>query len=164
MATFENIIIGAGPYGLSVAAHLRGANVSHAIECRARRNGLGRHAHELAAEFLLHAVHHVEKNSAIEVQSATAQPPVRAQQEMISEDAMLRIVESAPGDERKVGEVLFILASPVVMRLDSGNDFQPALADMGILSYTLTKTRITSSEDFPQHTVARLQTIIAAVP
>jgi cation diffusion facilitator CzcD-associated flavoprotein CzcO len=31
MATFENIIIGAGPYGLSVAAHLRGANVSHAI-------------------------------------------------------------------------------------------------------------------------------------
>jgi len=31
MATFENIIIGAGPYGLSIAAHLRGANVSHAI-------------------------------------------------------------------------------------------------------------------------------------
>lgn len=31
MPTFENIIIGAGPYGLSVAAHLRGANVSHAI-------------------------------------------------------------------------------------------------------------------------------------
>jgi FAD-dependent urate hydroxylase len=31
MATFENIIIGAGPYGLSIAAHLRAANVNHAI-------------------------------------------------------------------------------------------------------------------------------------
>jgi FAD-dependent urate hydroxylase len=31
MATFETVIVGAGPYGLSVAAHLRGANVNHAI-------------------------------------------------------------------------------------------------------------------------------------
>ncbi len=31
MVIFENVIIGAGPYGLSLAAHLRGANVSHAI-------------------------------------------------------------------------------------------------------------------------------------
>jgi cation diffusion facilitator CzcD-associated flavoprotein CzcO len=31
MATVENIIIGAGPYGLSIAAHLRAAHVSHAI-------------------------------------------------------------------------------------------------------------------------------------
>jgi cation diffusion facilitator CzcD-associated flavoprotein CzcO len=31
MATFETIIIGAGPYGLSIAAHLRSANVSHAV-------------------------------------------------------------------------------------------------------------------------------------
>ena len=31
MTTFETIIIGAGPYGLSVAAHLRGAAIDHAI-------------------------------------------------------------------------------------------------------------------------------------
>ena len=31
MATLENIIIGAGPYGLSIAAHLRAANVDHVI-------------------------------------------------------------------------------------------------------------------------------------
>jgi cation diffusion facilitator CzcD-associated flavoprotein CzcO len=31
MAKVDTIIIGAGPYGLSIAAHLRGANVSHAI-------------------------------------------------------------------------------------------------------------------------------------
>jgi FAD-dependent urate hydroxylase len=31
MAMVETIIIGAGPYGLSIAAHLRSANVSHAI-------------------------------------------------------------------------------------------------------------------------------------
>lgn len=31
MVLFENVIIGAGPYGLSIAAHLRSANVSHAI-------------------------------------------------------------------------------------------------------------------------------------
>jgi FAD-dependent urate hydroxylase len=31
MTTFENIIIGAGPYGLSIAAHLRGANVDYVI-------------------------------------------------------------------------------------------------------------------------------------
>lgn len=31
MTTFETVIVGAGPYGLSVAAHLRGANLDHAI-------------------------------------------------------------------------------------------------------------------------------------
>jgi FAD-dependent urate hydroxylase len=31
MTTFETVIIGAGPYGLSVAAHLRNANLDHAI-------------------------------------------------------------------------------------------------------------------------------------
>ena len=27
----ENVIVGVGPYGLSVAAHLRGANIEHAV-------------------------------------------------------------------------------------------------------------------------------------
>jgi cation diffusion facilitator CzcD-associated flavoprotein CzcO len=31
MATCENIIIGAGPYGLSVAAHFRAANIPFEI-------------------------------------------------------------------------------------------------------------------------------------
>ncbi len=31
MVIFENVIIGAGPYGLSIAAHLRGAHIGHAI-------------------------------------------------------------------------------------------------------------------------------------
>src|SRR5271170_1626903 len=31
MTTFENIIIGAGPYGLSLAAHFRAANIDYAI-------------------------------------------------------------------------------------------------------------------------------------
>jgi FAD-dependent urate hydroxylase len=31
MTTFETVIIGAGPYGLSIAAHLRNANLDHAI-------------------------------------------------------------------------------------------------------------------------------------
>ncbi len=31
MVIFENVIIGAGPYGLSIAAHLRSANAPHAI-------------------------------------------------------------------------------------------------------------------------------------
>jgi lysine/ornithine N-monooxygenase len=31
MATLENIIVGAGPYGLSIAAHLRAANINHAV-------------------------------------------------------------------------------------------------------------------------------------
>jgi len=31
MATLENIIVGAGPYGLSIAAHLRAANVNHVV-------------------------------------------------------------------------------------------------------------------------------------
>ncbi len=31
MATLENIIIGAGPYGLSLAAHLRAAAIDHVI-------------------------------------------------------------------------------------------------------------------------------------
>lgn len=31
MAMLENIIVGAGPYGLSVAAHLRSANIEHAV-------------------------------------------------------------------------------------------------------------------------------------
>ncbi len=31
MVIFENVVIGAGPYGLSIAAHLRSANIGHAI-------------------------------------------------------------------------------------------------------------------------------------
>src|SRR5262249_50817428 len=56
-----------------------------------------------ASKFLLNPVNHMEEGSTVHPDPAPAQPPIRTQQEMVTEDAMFCIVQDPAADETKIG-------------------------------------------------------------
>lgn len=67
---------------------------------------------EGAAQLLLNPVHIVEERSAVNLQFAAAQAPIRAQQEVIFENAVFVFAQRAAGNQNKIGHELFILHAP----------------------------------------------------
>lgn len=65
---------------------------------------------EGAAEFLFDAVHHVKEVAAVDVQFTAAEFPVRAEEKVIAEDAVLLLVQRAAADEAEVRHVFFRLS------------------------------------------------------
>jgi hypothetical protein len=64
------------------------------------------------AQSLLHPIYGVEESSAIQLEFLAAQLPVRAQEEMTSENLVLELGQSPFADETEVGRKLFVFAAP----------------------------------------------------
>src|SRR6185312_15823182 len=61
------------------------------------------------AEFALDAVNRVKERSPVDLQLARAKTPVRAQQEVVAEEAVLGFVERTTGNQSEVRHVFFTL-------------------------------------------------------
>lgn len=67
---------------------------------------------EGSAQLFLNAIDFVEKIAPVHLQFPAAQVPVRAQKEMVFENPVFVLRESAPADQDKVRHILFVLESP----------------------------------------------------
>src|SRR5579864_2019447 len=67
---------------------------------------------ESAAQLLLNAIHRMEKGSTVYPKSLAAQLPVRTQQEVIPENAVLGFCKKPFTYQTEVGGILFVLAAP----------------------------------------------------
>src|SRR5579875_3131811 len=74
---------------------------------------------------------------------------------MILENLVFVVVQGAPADEAKVGDVLFIFENPNGFSLPAGIRLQRNAAHVFFLRSTVAKPRIASAEHRPKHTVAR---------
>jgi hypothetical protein len=92
---------------------------------------------------------------AVHLQLAAAEPPVRPQQEMKSENSMVVIVQHSIADQAKVGKVFFPLAriGPPAVAAPAG--FQGNRASVRPFSDELPKTVETGPKNRPKYAIAR---------
>jgi hypothetical protein len=98
----------------------------------------------------------VEERAAVNAHPAAAQLPIRAQQEVIAKDPVMKRIEGAAADELEIGNILFLLAAPgAAPRLAARIAFKTDLGASFAAGHAIAKTHITGTKDAPQRAAAR---------
>src|SRR6185436_2938585 len=77
-----------------------------------RKQRVGFQLPEHASQALLDSIHRVKEVSSIHPQLAGTQLPVRSQQKMIAEQAVLGLRQSSSGDQTKIRDILLVFPAP----------------------------------------------------
>jgi hypothetical protein len=109
------------------------------------------------AQALLDAIHRVKKVPAIHPQFAGTQLPVRSQQKVIAEQAMLKLRQCASGDQTKIGDILLVFPAPRGRPVSSLMRLERNPAQVLLLRNAAQKAVVADTENRAQNAITRLQ-------
>ncbi|MBV8867390.1 MAG: hypothetical protein JO210_18480 [Acidobacteriaceae bacterium] len=67
---------------------------------------------ERPSEFLLDAIHLMEKGPTVDIELTAAEFPIRSEKEMVSKDFVFAIGEGTPAYKAKIGNKLLVFKTP----------------------------------------------------
>jgi hypothetical protein len=95
----------------------------------------------------------VEEITPIHLQLPAAKPPVRAEEEMKPEEFILVILQSAPADKTKIGDIFFIPTTPNGASFGPSDNREASMTDMFFLFNTVPESGVAEPEDVSQDAV-----------
>jgi hypothetical protein len=89
-----------------------------------REQRIGLNLAKLTSQLLFYAIDGVEEIAPIHGQFAAAELPIRAQQEMKTEEAMLFFIQSSLRDQAEIGDILLVFSAPCSRALPAQGGFE----------------------------------------
>src|SRR5215471_5357049 len=96
----------------------------------------------------------MKERSAINSELAAAQPPVRPQNKMVAEQAMLEIAQVSARNQAKIRQILLVFASPCGRSLLPCVRLDRDPAEIGLLSGATNKAIVADAKNGPQNAIA----------
>jgi hypothetical protein len=109
---------------------------------------------EYTAKLLFNPIDSVKKRSTVDAQPPAAQPPVRAQNEVIAEQAVFEIVQTPPGNQAKIGQILLVFPAPRGGPLLAHVRFNRDPAQVRLLCGAANKAIVADAKNGPQNAIA----------
>jgi hypothetical protein len=104
------------------------------------------------AQFLLNAVNLMKESAALHFELATAELPVRPEEEVELENFVLGFIQKTLADQTKIRDVFLVPPAPNLAPVLPADNLKASLADMPFLLVAKSESGIAEPEYFPQCT------------